>query len=154
MATRGCAIGKEVYPESCNTVTGTEEVRMMPTIRISDEVFSELKRRAEALVDTPDSVLRKILGLTGTAKSSTTGGLLPQLRSGTLSAGDQLVWNRKRAGQTHHATVLANGCIQLPDGQVAESLSKACAILSGGKSYNGWEEWRRASDDVLLNELR
>ncbi|WP_236790050.1 hypothetical protein [Amycolatopsis sp. GM8] len=127
---------------------------MMPTIRISDEVFSELKRRAEAFVDTPDSVLRKILGLTDAAKTSRTGGLLPQLRSGALSAGDKLVWHRKRAGQTHQATVLADGCVRLPDGRVAESLSKACALLSEGKSYNGWEEWRRASDDVLLNELR
>jgi len=36
----------------------------MPVIRVDDEVWKELQRRAEPLVDTPNSVLRKILGLT------------------------------------------------------------------------------------------
>jgi len=37
----------------------------MPVIRVDDEVWKELQRRAEPLVDTPNSVLRSILGLTG-----------------------------------------------------------------------------------------
>ena len=37
----------------------------MPVIRVDDEVWKELQGRAEPLVDTPNSVLRKILGLTG-----------------------------------------------------------------------------------------
>ena len=37
----------------------------MPVIRVDDEVWKELQRRAEPLVDTPNSVLRKLLGLTG-----------------------------------------------------------------------------------------
>ena len=37
----------------------------MPVIRVDDEVWKELQRRAEPLIDTPNSVLRKILGLTG-----------------------------------------------------------------------------------------
>lgn len=36
----------------------------MPVIRVDDEVWKELQRRAEPLVDTPNSVLRKILGFT------------------------------------------------------------------------------------------
>lgn len=36
----------------------------MPVIRVDDEVWKELQRRAEPLVDTPNSVLRKLLGLT------------------------------------------------------------------------------------------
>ena len=36
----------------------------MPVIRVDDEVWKQLQRRAEPLVDTPNSVLRKILGLT------------------------------------------------------------------------------------------
>jgi restriction endonuclease Mrr len=35
----------------------------MKTIRIDDEVWAELQSRATPLVDTPNSVLRKILGL-------------------------------------------------------------------------------------------
>lgn len=36
---------------------------MSPTIRIDDEVYESLKRHAEPFVDTPNSVLRRILGL-------------------------------------------------------------------------------------------
>ena len=35
----------------------------MPVIRIDDEVWKELQRRAVPLIDTPNSVLRKLLGL-------------------------------------------------------------------------------------------
>jgi len=41
---------------------------MCPTIRIDDEVFERLKDMGEAFVDTPNSVLRRVLGLeTGSA---------------------------------------------------------------------------------------
>jgi hypothetical protein len=36
---------------------------MSPTIRIDDDVFEELKRHAEPFVDTPNSVLRRMLNL-------------------------------------------------------------------------------------------
>jgi Mrr N-terminal domain len=36
---------------------------MSPTIRIDDDVFAELKKNAEPLVDTPNTVLRRLLGL-------------------------------------------------------------------------------------------
>jgi hypothetical protein len=35
----------------------------MPTVRIDDEVFEALKKLAEPLVDTPNSVLRRLLNL-------------------------------------------------------------------------------------------
>jgi hypothetical protein len=127
---------------------------MMPTIRVSDEVFHELQRRAKPLVDSPDSVLRKVLGLAGGKAADRTGLLLPLLRSGTLSVDDELVWRRKRRGQVHIATVTADGCIRLADGRTAPSLSRACAMLNDDKSHDGWKECRRASDDVLLDKLR
>ena len=37
----------------------------MPVIRVDEEVWKELQRRAEPLVDTPNSVLREILGIKG-----------------------------------------------------------------------------------------
>ena len=37
----------------------------MPTIRIDDEVFAGLKRLAEPLVDTPNSVIRRLLEAKG-----------------------------------------------------------------------------------------
>ena len=36
---------------------------MSPTIRIDDEVFDELKKHAEPFVDTPNTVLRRLLSL-------------------------------------------------------------------------------------------
>src|SRR5262249_31742425 len=36
---------------------------MSPTIRIDDDVFDELKKHAEPFVDTPNTVLRRLLGL-------------------------------------------------------------------------------------------
>ncbi|MTD57827.1 restriction system modified-DNA reader domain-containing protein [Amycolatopsis pithecellobii] len=127
---------------------------MMPTIRVSDDVFDELQRRATPLVDTPDSVLRKALGLPTGKTAGKTGRLTPLLKSGVLAVEQQLIWRQKRLGQVQVASVTANGCLSLADGRTAASPSAACAMLSGNKSYNGWKEWRRASDDKVLDELR
>lgn len=50
---------------------------MSPTIRIDDDVFDELKKHAEPFVDTPNTVLRRILGLGegGLASSNGSGDL-------------------------------------------------------------------------------
>jgi hypothetical protein len=41
-----------------------------PTIRIDDQVWTELKGKAEPFVDTPNDVLRRLLGLNGSNGSS------------------------------------------------------------------------------------
>ena len=46
---------------------------MSPTIRIDDDVFDELKKHAEPLVDTPNTVLRRLLGLSGSVADSDYG---------------------------------------------------------------------------------
>ena len=38
---------------------------MTPTIRIDDQVWKELQARAQAFVDSPNTVLRRLLGLEG-----------------------------------------------------------------------------------------
>jgi hypothetical protein len=43
---------------------------MSPTIRIDEEVFDELKRHAEPFIDTPNSVLRRVLGLSEANESA------------------------------------------------------------------------------------
>lgn len=126
----------------------------MPTIRVSDEVFAALKRRAEPLVDTPDSVLRRELGLDVGEQVVEKGKLLPLLSAGLLKANDEIVWRRVQRGEAHRATVLATGCIRLSNGHVVSSPSRACGVLGEDKSYPGWHEWRRASDGVRLSELR
>jgi hypothetical protein len=42
----------------------------MPTIRIDDEVFAVLQKRAQAFVDSPNDVLRRDYGLNGTSGST------------------------------------------------------------------------------------
>jgi hypothetical protein len=132
----------------------------MPVIRISDEVFAVLQSHAVPLADTPDSVLRRLLNIdTGTASGSSgvaagpEGKLLALLDAGLLQPGDRLVWRQSRLGNTFYATVLSRGALQLDDGRIATSPSGACQALTG-KSYDGWEEFRRESDNVLLADLR
>ena len=49
----------------------------MPTVRIDDEVFEALKKLAEPLVDTPNSVLRRLLDLETKKPASKDRGQLP-----------------------------------------------------------------------------
>lgn len=126
----------------------------MPTIRVSDEVYEELKRRAEPFVDTPDSVLRRVLALDSPAESGKTGKLFVLVEAGLLTAGEEVFWMRHRLGVRHVATVMANGSLRLADGRVAKSPSGACAMLSDNKSYDGWEEWHRVSDGMVIKKLR
>ena len=50
---------------------------MSPTIRIDDEVFAKLKGMGEAFVDTPNSVLRRVLDLDGEGPNSVKQELKP-----------------------------------------------------------------------------
>jgi hypothetical protein len=125
----------------------------MPSVPISDEVFEAIQRQAVPLVDTVDSVLRRVLGLDTEQESGRPGKLLPLLKAGELKPGDELIWRRPQLGEVHRATVLATGSIRLADGRIASSLSGACKDLSN-TSVDGWEEWRRTSDDQRLDDLR
>jgi Mrr N-terminal domain len=59
-------------------------MKVVPTVRVDDEVFSSLQEQATPFVDTPNSVLRRVLGLDepsrqpGTkSRRATSGELLP-----------------------------------------------------------------------------
>jgi hypothetical protein len=132
----------------------------MPVIRVSDEVFAALQKRAVPLADSADSVLRRVLGIdtdragvSPDASEGPKGNLLFLVDAGLLKPGDRLVWRQPRLGNTFYATVLAHGALRLDDGQIATSPSGACEILTG-KSHDGWEAFRRESDHVLLDDLR
>ena len=47
---------------------------MPPTIRIDEEVFGALQKLAQPFVDTPNAVLRRLLGLNGHRRSGTAPG--------------------------------------------------------------------------------
>ncbi|MYW05313.1 DUF4357 domain-containing protein [Streptomyces sp. SID3343] len=142
------------------------------TIRVDDEVYAALQRRAEPFVDTPNSTLRKLLGLTpgsgrpeasdeaptddlGTESAGGTSPreqrLAPFLNDGRLEAGQRLVWHRRNLKQTHHATVLANGNLRLDDGREFGSPSGAATEIAGNPQ-NGLKCWA-TEDGKRLSEL-
>lgn len=89
---------------------------MTPAIRVDDDVFDHLKKHAEPLVDTPNSVLRRLFGLPDGAKVTVENlaadvqdaqVLEPTTRSRTRSS-------RRRAARSSPAKRAQPGTI-LPD---------------------------------------
>jgi hypothetical protein len=136
---------------------------MSRTIRVDDEVFAKLQDLAEPFVDTPNSALRKLLGLeTAAAESGAHAAgrisardqttLAPLLADGRLHAGQRLVWRRRNLRREHHAEVLPTGGLRLEDGSVHSTPSGAATALAGNQK-NGWTAW--ATDTgTLLDDLR
>lgn len=62
---------------------------MSPTIRIDEDVFDELKKHAEPFVDTPNTVLRRILGLgeSGVESNNGSGGVAHEIADGVAMRG-------------------------------------------------------------------
>ena len=72
---------------------------------------------------------------------------------GLVRAGDQLTHQRKRTGQTFHATVTSGGGVKLPNGPAFSAPStalKACV----GTEIDGWANWRHDRTGKTLRELR
>ncbi|MFI6581753.1 hypothetical protein [Embleya sp. NPDC050493] len=128
---------------------------MSRTIRVDEEVFAAIQAEAVAFVDTPNSTLRRILGLdegreptasddapetTPTQTAPREQRLAPFLNDGRLEAGQRLVWHRRNLKQTHHATVLANGNLRLDDGREFGSPSGAASKIAGNPQ-NGLKCW-------------
>ncbi|MFB6953574.1 hypothetical protein ACFCXP_28435 [Streptomyces niveus] len=124
---------------------------MSRTIRIDDEVFAALQARAEPLVDTPNSILRKVLGVGGPVSGPSAEddqgedgfpqfGLAPQLADGRLRAGQRLVWKRRNLQRKHVAEVLGNGNMRVEDGRVFGTPSRAATVLAGNQQ-NGLHVW-------------
>ncbi|MFB7930853.1 restriction system modified-DNA reader domain-containing protein [Streptomyces sp. NPDC056039] len=119
-------------------------------ITVDSEVFERLQREAQPLIDTPNSVLRRLLALDSTADRS--GALTPLLDAGKLQPGQLLVWRRRNLGHEYRAHVTAEGNLQLEDGRIYDSPSGACSALTQG-SVNGWDAWR-TDGGASLNALR
>ena len=128
----------------------------MPTIRVDAQVYARLQREAKPFVDTPNSVLRRLLGLEDSSdhpadRQCQVGELLPLIEAGLLQVGDTLEWRRRSS--THYATVMEDGQLRLEDGSIFASPSAAGKALSGYE-VNGWRSWGRSVDRVRLSALR
>jgi hypothetical protein len=75
------------------------------------------------------------------------------IHRGKLTEDSVLVWNRKREGSVHRATILGV-LIRTADGKLHKSPSGAAKHLNGNKPIDGWKCWRIESSNKLLDELR
>ncbi|MER6027864.1 hypothetical protein [Streptomyces sp. NPDC001851] len=125
---------------------------MTRTIRVDDEVFAKLQSLAEPFVDTPNSTLRKLLGLDRAASGGGSNALGPLLADGRLNVGQRLVWRRRNLNQVHYVTVMADGGLCLEDGSVYTTPSAAATALAGNQQ-NGWKAFA-TEDGTPLGDLR
>ncbi len=76
------------------------------------------------------------------------------LKSGSLSVGQELIWNRRVAKQVHLAIVGQDGSITTVDGVKHKTPSGAAKHLNGNKPVDGWLAWKVKSTGQSLASLR
>jgi hypothetical protein len=76
------------------------------------------------------------------------------IQSGALHEGQELVWNRRVAKETHIATVNGDGSITTSDGVKHKSPSGAAKHLNGNKPVDGWIAWKLKNTGATLSSLR
>ena len=76
------------------------------------------------------------------------------LKKGDLSAGTELIWNRKVAKQIHIAVINQDGSISTSDGVRHKTPSGAAKHLNGNKPVDGWLAWKVKSSGLSLSTLR
>ncbi|MEU5456170.1 hypothetical protein AB0H48_15445 [Streptomyces globisporus] len=132
-------------------------------IQVDEEVFAQLQERAEPFVDSPNSVLRRLLGLSDDGGASAPkakrvvrvkrGALRPLIEDGKLTEGQSLVWKRRNHGDAFHATVLADGRLELDHDGSRHGTPSAAATGVAGYPVNGWVVWE-TEDGTALSTLR
>jgi hypothetical protein len=93
---------------------------MSPTIRIDDDVFEELKKHAEPFVDTPNTVLRRLLklGETGPAEMNVADDISEELAQRHSPAVPRTVRQRRRKAarppRAKKGSILHESAYELP----------------------------------------
>lgn len=116
---------------------------MSPTIRVDDDVYRALQERAEPFVDTPNSVLKRMLEL-GDEKSGPDSGSVESLGSRKTSDGTQKKVTPKRKTRRTRApsgALLSQDEYELPLlealSQLGGSAAAGAAIEQLGQLLNG-----------------
>jgi len=76
------------------------------------------------------------------------------VKKGSLGVGQELVWVRRVAKETHLATVNQDGSITTADGVKHKTPSGAAKHLNGNKPVDGWLAWKLKSTGATLASLR
>ncbi|WP_327294771.1 MULTISPECIES: hypothetical protein [unclassified Streptomyces] len=138
------------------------------TLHVDTEVFAKLQSLAEPFVDTPNSTLRRLLGLTPAPAEGRTAfpsplkqkhsprdpsqTLAPLIEDGRLHVGQRLVWHRRNLGRMHQVIVVEGGGLRLDDGTVHYTPSSAATALAGNQQ-NGWKVFATEAG-IFLKDLR
>ena len=80
--------------------------------------------------------------------------ILDLVKKGSLTAGQELIWNRRVAKQLHIATINQDGSITTADGVKHKTPSGAAKHLNGNKPVDGWLPWKIKSTGASLASLR
>jgi len=70
-----------------------------------------------------------------------------------VHVGDALSWTRPRLGDTYHATITIAGDVELADGRVFSSPSRAAKEAAGRVAVDGWHAWKMV-DGRALSDIR
>lgn len=144
----------------------------MTSIQIDDEVMARLKGMAEPFVDTPNDVLRRVLGLDSSADETISGlgggntplprpikryrnrkrgDLMTLIEAGLLQVDDILVY-KKRTGEEYLGVVTNDGWITVND---EPYFSPSGALKSAvGYDVNGWKLWTVVRTGKALDYYR
>ncbi|MEV1143474.1 winged helix-turn-helix domain-containing protein [Micromonospora sp. NPDC049799] len=146
-------------------VVDAERQQMAPTIRVDDEVYALLQSKAQAFVDTPNTVLRRLLNLAGSladpverpprrahVKPASSTKLARLLADGALDVDERLVWDRRNQGKQHEAWLTNDGRLRLRDGSLHDTPSSAARHVAGYEA-NGWKAWQRQRDGKSLSDI-
>jgi hypothetical protein len=76
------------------------------------------------------------------------------IRSGLLSVGEELIWTRRVARESHVAVVNEDGSITTSDGVKHKTPSGAAKHLNGNKPVDGWLAWKIKKSGKSLGSLR
>ena len=120
-----------------------------------------LQTRAEAFVDTPSDVIRRLLNADSprvdepkdATAEPTPGRLRSLVQAGLLEEGDNLTHTRKRTGETFEALVTREGCLLLPSGSLFKEPSPALREFTGSQ-IDGWANWTQERTGRTLRDLR
>ena len=124
---------------------------MSPSIDLDDEVFEYLKSKAEPFVDTPNTVLRRLLGIDSSVKPPT------NVKSATptpVSPRTTKVGKKTAKADTPKRTRAASGTL-LPEERYERPLLKALADAGGQAPYRDVVEAveRELKDDLMPADI-
>lgn len=131
----------------------------MPKVNVTldQDVYKELGKHVRGF-ETPNDVLRRMLfgeqpsPKVGASPSRRPGRLMKLINDGLIAPGDKLIHHQKRKGETHEATVEADGWLTTKLGSYSAP-SPALGDLVG-TSISGTDFWIHEPTGKTINQLK